>query len=165
MKATDLVKFALKASEDVVSGLVEDLKDCPLQAPTPNGGNHPLWTIGHLAYSEGALGEIITGEPNPLAAWKDLFDAGTEPVDDASHYPSFDEVLSQFKQMREATWKLIETLTDEDLDKATEKPPEGMEDFFANYGQILLLIGLHTMHHRGQLADVRRALGRQPVMM
>lgn len=91
----------------MVLQLIEDMKDAPTTFPTMNGGCHPLWILGHLAYSEGILiQEYMLGEPNPLAEWSEIFNFGTEPNSDVNHYPPFDQVLATCHERRKSTIEL-----------------------------------------------------------
>ena len=81
MKAVDFAKLCLEMSSGWVMGLIEDMKDAPLTAPTPNGGNHPLWCLGHLIWG-GRESDATTGprerEPRrpvdrAFRAWKPAF--------------------------------------------------------------------------------------------
>ncbi len=164
MKATDVIRAALDISTNMTLPLIEDLKEHAMAFPTANGGNHALWNLGHLAYSEGGLNELMTGDPNPLAEWKELFDMGTTPSDDASKYPSFDEVMQKFHELRAINVKLLDSLSDEDLDRPSKNVPDEWKEMFGTYGQCLIMIGLHIMHHRGQVADIRRSLKKEPMM-
>jgi uncharacterized damage-inducible protein DinB len=56
--------------------------------------------------------------------------------------------------------KLLESLSEEDLDKPTKAPPKGREREFATYGQSFLVLALHQTMHRGNVTDARRAAGR-----
>ena len=103
------------------------------------------------------------GEANPLAEWKEIFGQGSQPVADASRYPAFDEVLAQFEQTRSRTLKLVDSLSDDDLDKSS-KAPEEMRQYFGTIGQCLSGMLLHFTFHGGQVADARRAAGRKPLM-
>ena len=100
MKATDLIRKAFAVSDDFTMKLLEDMRDAPLTQPTPRGGNHPLWVLGHMTWVEGTVPLVIFGEPNPVEDWAQLFAAGTEPVADASVYPSFDEVFKKYRELR-----------------------------------------------------------------
>lgn len=96
MQSKDLLKMNLEACQGMLLPMIEDMKDVPLTFPTAKGGNHPLWVLGHLAYSEGKLlQEMMLGQPNPLADWEEIFGDGTEPVGDAEKYPPLDEVMSK----------------------------------------------------------------------
>jgi hypothetical protein len=162
MNAIEFIRMSLQAGEPRVLALATDMKDAPLTAPTPRGGNHPLWVMGHLAFAESRLLSYIEGGPPALAHWQDLFAPGTEPSSDAARYPSMDEVISTFKSVRERTLKLLDTLTDADLDRESHAPPERRE-FAGTIGKCLMLICSHPLTHIGQLADARRTAGRPPL--
>jgi len=164
MNSIDFVKMSLEMSKGWVMGLVADIQERPLTSPTPNGGNHPLWCVGHLAYSEGNLvHRFIRGETNPLADWADLFGQGSQPSEDAGTYPPIDEIIAKLEEVRAGTMTLLDTLGDQDLDKPSHAPAE-MKDWFGTVGQCLAAISIHCAFHGGQVADARRAAGRPPLM-
>jgi uncharacterized damage-inducible protein DinB len=161
MKAVDYIRTALDSSARATLALIDDMKDQPLTFPTPKGGNHPLWVLGHLAWTEGeVIQHFRLGRANPLAHWKDLFGIGSEPVADAKRYPAFDEAKKAFRDLRGETLAVLGTLTDADLDRPSNACPPEFREFAGTYGQCLLIPVLNTMHHRGQVADARRAAGR-----
>jgi hypothetical protein len=164
MTAIDFIKLSLEMSKGWIMGLAADAKQVATTAPTPKGGNHPLWCLGHLTFSEGNLvHKYIKGQANPMAEYAELFDQGTTPLDDASKYPSYDELLAKFEAVRADTMALLDTLTDADLDKPSHAPAE-MAQFFGTVGQCLAVIPIHYGFHGGQIADARRAAG-LPVLM
>lgn len=161
MSTIDFIRTGLEASRAITLALIDDMKDAPLTAPTPNGGNHPLWVLGHLAYAEANLvHHVIGGDENPLIGWKDAFGGGGEPVADADRYPAWDEVRQKFDQVRAHTLKVLDTLTDADLATPSKNCPPGREQLFGTVGSCLLVLILHPTMHRGQVADARRAIGR-----
>src|SRR5947207_12259589 len=127
MKAIDVIRTAMQTSDQSIMMLLDDLRDAPLTAPTPCGGNHPLWVLGHITFIEGNIPKIIFGEPNPVAQWAPLFAAGTEPKPDASAYPPFDEVLRSYCDLRARNLKLLEEIGEAGLDRPTKSPPRGLE--------------------------------------
>jgi len=163
MKAMELIQTALQISDQGITRLVEDMRDAPLTFPTPRGGNHPLWVIGHVAYVEANIPHIVSGELNALDRWAVLFAPGTEPKADARVYPPIDELLSAFREVRAQNLKILEALGEAGLDQATKSPPRGLEEAFKTAGQTFLVIAMHHMSHRGQVADARRAAGRKPM--
>ena len=164
MKAIDFVKMSLEMSNAWIMGIAADMADAPLVRPTPNGGNHPLWCVAHMTYAEGNLVDVLCqGKPNPVADWESRFDMGTTPSDDASIYPSYEEVLAKAAEVRAATMEYVETLTDEDLDKPSTAEGD-MAQWFGTIGQCLAGIPVHVGYHGGQIADCRRADGRPPLM-
>jgi hypothetical protein len=163
MKAIDLIRGALDTADRVVLQLVEDMTDAPLTQPTPRGGNHPLWVLGHITFIEGNLPRILFGEPNPVAHWAPLFAPGTEPRADAAAYPPFEQLLRTYRDLRARNLQALERIGDEGLDRPPKSPPPGMQHVMRTVGETLLLIALHQMGHRGQVADARRACGRKPI--
>lgn len=163
MKAIDVIKMALAFSDQFTLQLIEDMRDLPLTQPTPRGGNHPLWVLGHLAAAEALIPQVLLGEPDPLEHWRDLFSFGSEPTADPARYPTFDEVLRTYRTLRARNLALLDQIGEGGLDRPTKSPPPGLEQLFDTVGKAFLVTALHQMNHRGQVADARRAAGREPV--
>ncbi|MCP4657665.1 MAG: DinB family protein [bacterium] len=159
MQSIDLIRDNLKKSMDRVLARVDEMREHCVVFPTPKGGGHTLWVLGHLAYIEAlVIRGFMLAEPNPLAEWEDLFD-GTDTTGDASRYPPFDQVLAKCCAMREWTVTVLESLTEDDLDKVSANAPKGHEETFGTYRLCLQFVADHWYMHRGQLADARRAAG------
>jgi hypothetical protein len=163
MNAIDVIRAALTTSDRSIMMLVEDARSMPLTQPTPRGGNHPLWVMGHITFVEAGIPHVLFGEPHPLADWAPLFAAGSEPLTDASAYPPFDEVVRRYRQARERNLKILDEIGNAGLDQPTKAPPRGLEEILRTVGETFLVIAMHHMGHRGQLADARRAAGRKPI--
>jgi hypothetical protein len=139
---------------------IDAMSDAVTTFPTPNGGCHPLWVLGHLALIEGMVPAVLFGDKNPAAEWQKYFGEDSEAVDDASAYPPFAEVREKYLQLREQNLKLLESLSEADFDKPTVAPPKGREREFATYGSSFLVVALHQTMHRGHVTDAQRAAGR-----
>ena len=61
--------------------------------------------------------------------------------------------------MRESTLTILDSLIEDDLDKASAKVPRGWEGTFGTYRLCLQYVADHWYMHRGHLADARRASG------
>lgn len=159
MDSIDLVRDNLQKSRDRVLARIEDMRGHALVFPTPRGGAHTLWTLGHLAYIEGlVISGFMLGQENPLAAWEEAFD-GADVSGDAAAFPPFDEVLATCREMRTSTLALLDTLSEEDLDAASARAPKGWEHTFGTWRQCLQYVADHWYMHRAHLADARRAAG------
>jgi DinB superfamily len=165
MKTIEFIRMSLDMSAGMALELIDDMKDQPLTFPTPKGGNHPLWVMGHLAWTEGGILHIMIGRPNPLENWKPLFGFGSEPSADASKYPSLDELKKAFQEQRAQTLEVLGTLTDADLDQPSKGCPTEAKSFVGTYAQCFLVLIANTTSHNGQLTDARRAAGRKPLHM
>lgn len=159
MESIDLIRQNLKRSEEIVLARIEDMRDHCMVFPTPRGGCHTLWTLGHLAYIEAqVVHAFMLGERNPLSHWEDLFD-GADVPGDPERFPPFDDVLRECRNVRVATTSLVDSLTESDLDRASANVPAGVDGLFGTYRRCLQYAADHWFMHRGQLADARRAAG------
>ena len=159
MQSIDLIRDNLTKSRDRVLARVEDMRNHCVVFPTHAGGCHTLWVLGHLAYIEALVGRrFMLGEANPLADWEEIFD-GSDVDGDISRYPPFDDVLQKCRAMRESTLALVDSLSENDLDRKSANAPGGFEDTFDTYRLCLQYVADHWYMHRGHLADARRAAG------
>jgi len=164
MQSKELLLSALQQSYQLVMPLLEDLRSAAHVLPTPQGGNHAHWILGHLVVSEGQFRAMMRGIPNPVDELKSHFSGRSTPVADGSLYPAYDELLSRLVALRRETMEWLEALSEADLDQASKIVPPGFEPFFGTWRACLLMQAMHWMNHRGQLADCRRAAGREPMM-
>ncbi|WP_165245492.1 DinB family protein [Paludisphaera soli] len=162
MSAIEQIRWALGLVDESTTRLVGDLRDAPLTRPTPNGGNHPLWVVGHLAVVEGMVPHVVFGEPNPVQHWWPLFGTGSRPSDDAASYPPFDEVLATYRDLRAKNLARLEEIGEEGLGREPRSIPAGFENEMKTIGRTFHLIALHQMFHLGQVADARRTAGKEP---
>ena len=120
--------------------------------------------VTNIGYSEGDLiNGFVKAQPNPVADWKEMFGQGSQPSTDASQYPPIDDVLAKFEGIRAATLDTLASMTDDDLDKPSQAPEEAKE-YFGTIGHCFAALSMHFTYHGGQVADARRAAGRQPLM-
>jgi hypothetical protein len=160
MQTKDAIKFALTVSDRAVLSVIDEMSDAATTFPTPNGGCHPLWVLGHLTLVEGMIPAVLFGDTNPAAEWRQYFGEDSETVANTGAYPPFAEVRKKYLHLREQNLRLLESLSEADLDKPTKAPPKGREREFATYGQSFLVLALHQTMHRGNVTDARRAAGR-----
>jgi hypothetical protein len=168
MNRIELIRWALQMTDGATAQLVDAMRSAPMTCPTPGAkggdGNHPLWSLGHLAFIEAGIPHILFGEPHPLEHWRPLFAPGTQPKSDAGAYPPFDEVLRTYRELRVKNLKLLDEIGEAGLDRVPRQVPPGFEEVMTTFGQTLLLIALHNMVHYGQIADARRVAGIKPLL-
>ena len=88
---------------------------------------------------------------------------GSEASTDADVYPSIDELMAKFEEIRSATLAHLDSLTDADLDAPSHAPAE-FGPMFGTVGACFAAMASHISFHAGQVADARRAAGRGPLM-
>jgi hypothetical protein len=159
MQSIELIRDNLKQSEARVLAGVEEMREHCVTFPTPRGGCHTLWVLGHLAYIEALVTRtFMMGQANPLAGWERVFD-GADVSGDIDPYPPFDDVLAKCRAGRASTLALLDLFSEHDLDTRSAMVPAGFEDTFGTYRLCLQYVADHWYMHRGHLADARRAAG------
>jgi len=73
MHTKDAIKFALTVSNGAVLSVIDEMSGAATTFPTPNGGCHPLWVLGHLTLVEGMIPAALFGDKNPAAEWQQFF--------------------------------------------------------------------------------------------
>src|SRR5467141_3496744 len=110
MHTKDAIKFALAVSNGAVLSVIDEMRGAATTFPTPNGGCHPLWVLGHLTLVEGMIPSVFFGDQNPAGQWQQYFGESSEPAADATAYPPFAEVREKYIQLRAQNLKLLESL-------------------------------------------------------
>ena len=159
MQTIHFIRDNLKRSEEIVLSRIEEMRDHCVVPPTPRGGCHTLWVLGHLAYIEAlVIRKFMLGEPNPLADWEEMFD-GWEVSGDIEHFLPFDRVLAECRATRASTIELLDSLDEGNLDQTSANVPDVVKELFGTYRRCFQYSADHWFMHRGQLADARRAAG------
>jgi len=162
---SDILRNQLLAAFDTTDKAVDELfaaipDDQYLHQPCP-GGNHALWTLGHLATVNQYFLTNIAGQDGTLAEkYKPIFFARSQPSPDAASYPPLDVVREYFKTSRATFRKWVESLSDERL---AGPPPEQFQKFAPTLGNVLMRLLWHEGMHYGQLTVIRKSLGLAPV--
>ncbi|MCZ6834319.1 MAG: DinB family protein [Planctomycetota bacterium] len=147
------MRFARSATLKFLEGLTDEQL---MHRPTPEA-NHATWILGHLAYVDDSIYTKVSGHDSVIPSnYKALFDSGTTPSDNASDYPSKDELLTNLEKAHTAFIGWFESLSDEQMASA---PPEGLEIFGANFACVVATLAWHEGVHNGQLIEIRRTLG------
>jgi uncharacterized damage-inducible protein DinB len=161
----DVLRNQLLAAFDYADKAVEELfaaiPDDDYLHPPCTGGNHALWTLGHLATVQQYFLANIAGHDGTLAEkYKTMFFAKSQPSPDAASYPPLDVVRDYSKSSRAAFRSWVESLSDEQL---SGPPPERFQKFAPTLGNVLMRLLWHEGMHYGQLTVIRKSLGLAPV--
>lgn len=163
MQSKELLLTANQHAYSLTMPLMEDLSTAQLVPPTP-GGNHAHWIVGHLLFSEGRFQQIMQGGENSHEDLHSSFGGQSIPRSDGSGYQPYGDLLSALQRQHQTVIAMLETVTEDDLDQPSRSCPPGFEPFFGTWRLVLLMRSMHWMMHRGQLADCRRAAGREPLL-
>lgn len=153
---------ALQRSRGITLRLVEDMTPEQLLTRACDGGNHALWTLGHLASADAMVASVFGAtDPGAPERYHTLFGMGSEPTDDASDYPSIEDVRSVLTSVHERMVSAVRAATPELL---SAPMPEGFDAFAPSRAVLLAMMAMHEGMHIGQLTVIRRSLGLPRVM-
>jgi DinB superfamily len=159
MNAKEALKIGINMGHKISVDYLKDLTDKELLHRPAKNANHINWQLGHLIESENQMGNMaVAGSMPPLpAGFAEKYNKDTASSDDGSKFLKKDELLRIFEEQRAATLKVLDKLSDADLDKPTG------QSWAPTVASLFSMAGTHWVMHAGQWAVVRRQLGRPPL--
>jgi hypothetical protein len=162
MNFFDTVQELLGTSRFVMSTYLSDMSDADILVRPVAGAHHAAWQIGHLIVSERRMIEGIS--PQSCPALPTGFEAGhakeSEGREGALFLP-IKEYQDLMTAQRRATIEVAKGVREPQL---MEPAPEFMRSYAPFVRSVFLSIGGHELMHAGQIAVIRRALGK-PVLI
>ena len=130
--------------------------DDSLVAPT-GGGNCANWVIGHLVKARNDhVAQLGHARPFPPSRFE-RYGNGKPPLDQGEALP-FEELNRSFAALHEPLVAALRAATPEALDTPVPNSPTGNPD--ETVGSFAAAIAFHEGYHLGQLALLRRTLGK-----
>lgn len=152
----------LDGTRDWTLKLLADVKgDDWFKQPGP-GLAHCLWTCGHLAVAQHLLIHVrCLGKPFLPDSFAAHFPMGG-PVKSAAEYdyPSVDEVRPMMADVHQRTVAVVRELSDEFLAKPAFGKDGAAHPHYKTVGQAIGHADRHEAFHAGQIALIRRLLGK-----
>ncbi|MDB4680114.1 DinB family protein [Planctomycetaceae bacterium] len=165
MHARDVLIGTVEMGNKMLLPMFQDLQDAQLEGTLPNGGNSAHWILGHLIVSEAQMCRgFAMGQESPYEKWNALFKGGSTPDPAGKDYPSYEELMKILIEERANTVSILQGISEEDLEAKPAIVMEGYEEFFPNKAAVFIVNTNHPFMHYGQLADIRRRLGRDILM-
>ena len=137
--------------------LVEDITEEEAFIVPGNSPNHICWQTGHLLSTTGMRLQALGEKANIPDDWLKMFSRGAQPPGDRSALPSFVELRSTLFGLYDQADKATSATTDEYLDSEIALFPT-WKDRAYHYITFFLT---HDFYHAGQVAFIRRHLGRK----
>ena len=162
MNVKDLLHYNVTLSHNITKTYLGDITDEEMLVRAVPGSNHLAWQLGHLVASERSLLEAIGVDvPDLPEGFAEKHGKENTDSDDPSEFLSKSEYFELMDQMHQAADAAIDKTDEAGLDLPT---PEKLRSFFPNVGSVLLMAGSHEMMHAGQMAAIRRKLGKPIVI-
>jgi hypothetical protein len=163
MNTHEAIISNLHSSRYIMTRYLQDLSDADLLVRPHPDAHHSAWQLGHLILSEchmvrGVSPQYAFDLPTECIAKHDKAAASRSQLAD---FYTKDTYLSLMEQVREATFSAVKHFSQDDL---SLPGPEAMRSYAPKVGSVFLAIANHEMMHSGQLAVVRRVLGKPVVI-
>lgn len=144
----------------MVSALADDFTD--EEATSRAGDFKPLvWYLGHIATTDNYFLTLFGGQETALDdEYLKRFGRGSDGEADFSD-ASKAELLELLETLRGKVRDLVATLEPEDFSRAPDR--EVLHPLFKSCGSALALVVSHCAYHAGQIASLRRAMGKDPM--
>jgi uncharacterized damage-inducible protein DinB len=153
----DTGKAALDLSRRCTLKMVEGIPPDKLTHQPVPGAHHALWILGHLVCTDDYFSTTLGQRESVIdEKWNELFGMGSKPSDDASAYPSLEEIKTRLDEARQG---MLETFQSMDEQKLLSRTPEEWGEFAPTYASAMASVAFHEGFHAGQLSAVRRSLG------
>lgn len=160
MSIATQIKHELNLPASVVQGYLADLSDADLlRRPVPNA-NHIAWQLGHLIVAEHNLNNMACPDSMPALpeGFAEKHGKETAASDDPSAFCTKEEYLKLMEEQRAGTLALLDSLSDEELEKPA---PKDLHMLGATVGAVIASQSAHWMMHAGQWVIVRRQLDKE----
>jgi len=163
MKTHEAIISNLHSARYVITRYLEDLHSEDLLVRPHPDAHHVAWQLGHLVLSECQMVRAVrpgSGYDLPVdfIAKHDKANAAKSQLAD---FCAKDHYLSLMEAVRAATLKALGEIPQEQL---SNPGPESMRGYAPKVGSVFLAIANHEMMHSGQIAVVRRVLGKPVVI-
>jgi uncharacterized damage-inducible protein DinB len=144
----------------MIAALADDFTD--EQATARAGGQKPLvWYLGHVAITDNYFLKLYGDGASALSDEHiNRYGRGSDGHADFSG-ASKAEMVELLETLGERVRALLSSLAAEDLERATTEKVG--HPLFKSLGSALSLIVAHAAYHAGQIADLRREMGKDPL--
>jgi uncharacterized damage-inducible protein DinB len=157
----EAIAYALRTSKALFHRYLDDLKPHEFEYQPCPGGNNAAWIVGHLVRTDrrslGWLG--VDNLPAVPDGFEERFSPTRAAAVDQKGYGDPKGLVALFDAHRD---RLIAAVLGADESQLREPPPM-QSPLFADRGEALLFMALHTAMHLGQVSAIRRSLGYPPV--
>ena len=119
--------------------------------------NHIRWITGHLLGSTGMAVKLLKGQTSYPQEWNQLFIRGAEFSEDPSVYPSMEDLRVNLKQAYSELRAAVNKCEIEYLETEREIFP----GWTTTPAKAVMFLLRHEFYHMGQIATLRRILGRE----
>lgn len=153
----DILRHQIETMHHIIRRIIDDITEEESLRTIGTSPNHIKWQTGHLVFAAMLAAKTLDGTLVPPEGWDKLFGKGAKPPDRQKDFPPMTELRAKLYEFQERVLARLAKASDEHLVTRREIAPN-WEDSPLN--AMLLLYG-HDFYHCGQIALIRRDLGRE----
>jgi uncharacterized damage-inducible protein DinB len=139
-----------------VRGLLADVSEAEAFMTIGKSPNHICWQTGHIITTTALRIEALGEKAEVSREWKQLFYRGSKPDGKPASFPNFGQLRTRLLQLFDQFGTAIVACPEDLLDSELPQTEIGKQTVM-NYLTFLLS---HDLYHAGQIAIIRRHLGR-----
>jgi uncharacterized damage-inducible protein DinB len=157
MSKKENLKYSLATNQRGVRALIDDISETESLERGKDNLQHIRWLTGHLVTNAYQILKTLGGEADYPEQWLTLFKRGCGWHDDPSVYPPMAELKTRLYALYAQINQRLEEMPEEDLDRELWKEA-GFQTSAMNTATFFCK---HEFYHMGQIAAIRRILGRE----
>jgi uncharacterized damage-inducible protein DinB len=144
---------------------LKDLTDAEWYWSPPQFTTHIAWQVGHITVAEYSLclrrvrGRTAADESLISDTFIEAFKMGSKPAAESEKNPPLDEILRVFEAVHQQSVDELSVRREAELDEPLAEP----HPRFKTKLSAVEFSALHEMVHAGQIAMLRRLMGKPPL--
>jgi uncharacterized damage-inducible protein DinB len=144
---------------------LKDLTDAEWYWSPPEYTTHVAWQVGHITVAEYSLclrrvrGRTAADESLISDAFLEAFKMGSKPLAEPEKNPPLDEIRRVFEAVHQQSIDELRGRSEAELDEPLPEPHPRFKTKF----DAIEFSALHEMVHSGQIAMLRRLMGKVPL--
>ncbi len=157
MEKKEHLKNSLNTNVAMIKAMIDDITEEESLHRGNGDFNHIKWQTGHLAYTADLTLKCLGEDAELSSEWEELFARGASFKEDRSVYPSMNDIRTKLYSIHQAIFRKLENMIDSDLEANVKLGP----DYEVTAMDGALFFCAHDAYHCGQMAMIRKALGRE----
>jgi len=153
----DTLRGHVATINSFIDRLVGDITEPESMVTLGNSPNHIKWLTGHISFTTVFSSSLIGGQFQMPDGWLEIFRRGAESPSSQKSFPSMPEVIAYLREVQGKQIALIDAADDHKLLTERQIAPNWND---TPIGAILFFTS-HNFYHAGQIAMIRRQLGRE----
>jgi hypothetical protein len=150
------LKKMLQSNHDAIKKLIDDISEEESMRHDYEHCNHIRWQTGHLIDSTRLVLKLLGKSADVPDEWTELFGYGSTLNENASIYPSMNELKGKLYGLYGETISILDNIPAKNLDGVVELAT----GWKINSWDGIPALCRHEFYHAGQITVMRRVLGR-----